>query len=665
VIAIVKPVDKTNLVENPSIELATTGYTASGSAISKSNARARYGRSSLKIDTDGAALYEGAYYSVDPNTSRAQYTGSVYVRGSGTVRVRLRDQTNGLQWVSDPVTLDDIFWRRLSVTGVLGSAACNDLRLYVETDRRIQDVIFYADGWQTEPGPLTTYIDGDLELELSPHDGAPFFAWAGPVHNSQSTRSRRFRAGGQFYDVSQGLEVTLWPTRMSGLGMPPLRVAAQTFASQEKATVQSVQALARAVMMTFHAMREPIGGCVYPASLKALNRARQALEEAVKPDLTQNPQPFLIRYQDDGIAMDLEAFYEGGLEFDGDIRYPFENSFGVRFYCPDPYWRADSQDVQELTASQSIITSNYGLLARIGGEWQELADVNGAINVVAIHPNGDVYIGGAFTSVAGVANTARVARYDGENWHALASGIDDGEVNAIAFAPDGTVYIGGSFTAINAVTYNRIASYDPSTDTFSQMGTEVTKGLNGVVRGIDVAADLTVYIGGDFTATAGGGTTLNYVASYDPGTNAFGALSNGLNAAVYAVLVDMDGSTVYFGGDFTDESGDPGTYNLERTAKWDGSWGIMAEEGMDARVRTLARAMVSRCGAARSGTRWGKMVMGSPEAGRMCTRSRSMARDWPGSQATSLPPPTRIWRIIWQPGTERGSGTPMHASPTF
>jgi len=593
VIGILRPVATTNLIENPSLGLDTTGYIASGSSIARSLDRARFGRASLKITPDGLALNEGAYYSIDPNDSKAQYTGSVYVRGAGTVRIRLRDQTNGLEWVGKPVTIDDDYWRRLSVTGVLGANTCSDLRLYVETAGRIQSGVFYADGFQTEQGSLTSYTDGDLELEVALHDGAPFFWWEGGRYSSISHRSRRYRPAGELVDLSQGLDVNLWPTAISGLGMPPIRLRTQTYPNNDRAEVQSVMPQPRAVMMTFTAVgsnRE-----LKPVSLRALNRARRALEDVVKADMTQMPQPFILRYAEDYLAMDLEAFYEAGLEFQGDIRYPIENRFGARFFCPNPFWQADSQDVHELTASQSIVTSNYGLLARVNGEWQEIVDVNGAINVVAVHPNGDIYIGGAFTSVGGVANTARVARYDGENWHALANGIDDGEVNAIAFAADGTVYIGGSFTAISATTYNRIASYDPSTDAFSQMGTEATKGLDNVVRGLAVADDLTLYIAGDFTATAGGGTTLNYVASYTPGTNAFGALSNGLNAAAYCVIVDMDGSTVYFGGNFTDESGGPGTYNLERIAKWTGSaWAEMSEEGMDATVRCFARGADGR-----------------------------------------------------------------------
>lgn len=125
-----------NICMNPSIEDDTTGWAAAGAAgIARSNAQFYDGAYSLAITTT-AAIGDGAYYTANPGAKNTQFTGSIWVYqagGGATVRVRLRDQTNGTQTASAAVVLAAATWTQLTVTHTTGATRCSDLRLYLET----------------------------------------------------------------------------------------------------------------------------------------------------------------------------------------------------------------------------------------------------------------------------------------------------------------------------------------------------------------------------------------------------------------------------------------------------------------------------------------------------------------------------------------------------
>ena len=277
-IQIFEPEGTTNLVTNPRLADNANSFTASGSTISRTLSRARFGRAALQAVTDGAILNEGAFFRVNPATSQQSYAGSVYVRGSGTVRARLRDGTNGVEFVSDRVTLDDRHWIRIEVIGSTGGLVSGDLRLYVETVGTIQNVTYYADGFMIENKHyVTTYTDGDLEDELPPHNGDPYFRWTGPENDSTSSRSVRYRPAGRSRDL-KFQDVGAYITQVSGLGMPPIRLNVMRFGTLDRSKVQNFQAMARAVNMLFWAKKDPDTAICIPASLRELHLLREQLE---------------------------------------------------------------------------------------------------------------------------------------------------------------------------------------------------------------------------------------------------------------------------------------------------------------------------------------------------------------------------------------------------
>lgn len=68
----------------------------------------------------------------------------------------------------------------------------------------------------------------------------------------------------------------------------------------------------------------------------------------------------------------------------------------------------------------------------------------GAVHAHVVMPNGDIVVGGDFTSAGGV--TAQyIARWDGTRWSALGSGLN-GPVRSLAVLPNGDLIVGGAFS---------------------------------------------------------------------------------------------------------------------------------------------------------------------------------------------------------------------------
>ncbi|KKM17018.1 hypothetical protein LCGC14_1679990 [marine sediment metagenome] len=588
---IYEPEAATNLITNPRLADDVTGYADAGSTILRSLNRARWGRASLEIVTDGVGLQEGAYFRLDPQTQNTFYGGSVYVRGAGTIRARLHDASNGIEFTSPTISLDDNHWIRLEVLGRTGGAISNDLRLYVETVGSVQSVTYYTDGWMVEPNShITTYFDGELEKDLDRHEGDAYFRWTGPRNGSSSTRSVRFRPAGRPRTI-EFEDVGVYITQGSGLGMPPIRLNIQDLGGQSKSLVQNFQVQSRAIQLLFWARKEPQTRVCSPASLRELHILRERLEALIKPDRSHGAQPFLLEYVDGADSLQILAHYESGLEFDGDLRFPYFNSFAIRLLAVDPLWDADGQDIQQLTASKEVAGADY-LVARINGEWQALNDgANGNVRAFAKDPvTGDIYAVGAFTSMDGVANTRGIARWDGTQWNEVSGGLDNGSVRAIAIGPGGiptvrTVYVGGDFTSIDGVPAIRIAAYEIEADTWSEIGQD--DGLDDTVRAIAIDRNGDLYIGGNFADSELGTITLNIVAFYDVSMDTFVPMGFGPglemstgNGVVYAIEMDLDGLTPMIGGLFDREPGGAAG-DLDRVATYDFDTNSFDEPGTD------------------------------------------------------------------------------------
>ncbi len=211
-----------------------------------------------------------------------------------------------------------------------------------------------------------------------------------------------------------------------------------------------------------------------------------------------------------------------------------------------------------------------------------------------------LYVGGLFKKTAdgSVTNLNNIARYTcclrGSGWSALPNNGLNGMVLALAVSGT-TLYAGGRFTATadgSVTNLNHIAKYDATTNKWSALA---HGGVQGDVWALAVRGS-TLYVGGEFSATADGSVTnLNNIAKYNLSTNKWSALAHkGLNFKVRTLVTTVNATTgaviLYAGGDFL-WSFDGQVQNLDGVAKYDTStntWSALAHKGVNGWVNTLA-----------------------------------------------------------------------------
>lgn len=151
----------TNLItaNQSNIETDGTGLTSAGSAtLTRDTTTAWEGAASLKVQTPGAAGWEGFFLNMDAQP-QGTYTGSAYLKGVGSlwIWVRITYTDNSMEeGTYAAVTLDNQ-WRRYSTRAVTTNAAktVSYTQFYLRTNGA-QAVTFYADGLQFEQKAFAT-----------------------------------------------------------------------------------------------------------------------------------------------------------------------------------------------------------------------------------------------------------------------------------------------------------------------------------------------------------------------------------------------------------------------------------------------------------------------------------------------------------------------------
>lgn len=583
------PEATTNYVLNPALRYDTTGYNAVGSTLTRTLDYARFNIASLKIVTNGAALYEGTFYRASNLSGiNEPITASVYLRGAGFVRVRLICNPTGKEWYSKAISLQDDRWQRVEVSGL--SMGSDDVRIYVETDKKAQALTFYADGFQLERKPYaTSYCDGNQ----------PGCQWNVQDHASISTRNANTRQGGKWVALAGQCRENddIYVTVLGGLGMPPIMNNIQPWATAPGSYFQNTKVLNRVVTLTFTTKRKKLISSGAP-DISPLHKLRQQLIDVVKPDKTGGNEPFLFEYDAGDYPLYVWLRYEAGLEGQWDVRNEWINSFPIRLLAVDPFMAEDNQNVKQLSFKKFIGYSGVGYFTRnvLTGLWSfvNLATyffqieriflglvgeiyivgrkagtlaysmakyingnitwigefTGGSIQTGLVSPTGDIYAIGAFTGVNGVAAN-RIAKYNGTSWSALGTGLDNTALD-LYFANNGQLYVGGSFHTAGGVTVNHIARWDGLA--WRVVGTPA--GLNDSVTTIIGGNDpRTIYCGGAFTGPSAGAGTYGLIAAINIDTNLFSSVGGGFSLpgnVLIRLAVGGDGR-LYAGGTFTQD----------------------------------------------------------------------------------------------------------------
>ncbi len=218
---------------------------------------------------------------------------------------------------------------------------------------------------------------------------------------------------------------------------------------------------------------------------------------------------------------------------------------------------------------------------------------NALVRAVAVTPNEQPVIGGDFTIFNGIAAT-RVARLNTNGTLDTSFAVGSGPnlpVRAVAVQTNnGQVVIGGEFTSVSGFLVTRIArlNTDGSLDTTFATGL----GADGAVNSIAIQSDGKILIAGEFVTI--NGVPRNRVArlNADGSVDTSFDIGAGADAAVRAVAVELDGHVLVV-GDFTTFDGNPlrGVARLNNTGSLDG--GFVPGSGADAPVRSIG--LVSRC----------------------------------------------------------------------
>ncbi len=220
-----------------------------------------------------------------------------------------------------------------------------------------------------------------------------------------------------------------------------------------------------------------------------------------------------------------------------------------------------------------------------GSAWSPLgtSTQNGAGNTVraiAARSSSEIYAGGDFTTVADSTSASiaanRVAKWNGSAWSTLGTSTQNGAgatVNAIAVLSSTEIYIGGAFTTVAdstsaSISANRIAKWNGSA--WSWLGSATQNGTSNTVNAIAALSSSAVAVGGIFVTAADSTSSpvmLSGIGIWNGTSNTWSAAAygSGFNGTVYAVAVA--GTDVYAGGNFSFAGG---TY-ARGIARWNGT----------------------------------------------------------------------------------------------
>ncbi len=199
------------------------------------------------------------------------------------------------------------------------------------------------------------------------------------------------------------------------------------------------------------------------------------------------------------------------------------------------------------TAIISIADDDFGP-GSIDNTFSIGSGANGAVRAIEQQYDGQIVIGGSFTTFNGVSRS-RVARLgtNGAVDSAFAP-VVDGKVSAVNTLKDGRVVIGGEFRNVNSASRSwvaRLSSNGQSDPAFFGVS-----GVNGAVVAMFTQPDNRVVVGGDFVMPTADCLRLNDNGSLDITFNPDG----GTDGIVNAIARQADGSYI-IGGQFTKVGG--------------------------------------------------------------------------------------------------------------
>ncbi len=231
-----------------------------------------------------------------------------------------------------------------------------------------------------------------------------------------------------------------------------------------------------------------------------------------------------------------------------------------------------------------------------GTQWSHALDGDGCdsiVNDMILFDDGTgtaLYATGAFKQAGTVAANA-IAKWDGHQWTALATGLTHTDTsvivtgNALAVFDDGTgsaLYVSGNFNRAGGLPALLVAKWNGTA--WSAVPLAPNSGIFSITDMVahDDGSGPALYATGNFGTM--GGVTLNHIGRWN-GTN-WSALGSGLLSPALTVCVFDDGTgpSLFIGGQFALVNGSANS----RVAKWNGSQWLALGNGLNDADRSLA-----------------------------------------------------------------------------
>ena len=280
---------------------------------------------------------------------------------------------------------------------------------------------------------------------------------------------------------------------------------------------------------------------------------------------------------------------------------------------------------------------------------------NGGVQALVLQPDGKVLVVGSFYTYNGTARE-RIARLNADgtldNTFAVGTGLN-GAVNTLALQPDGKVLVAGNFASYNGTASERIVRLNANgtLDNTFAVGT----GFNGGVQALVLQPDGKVLVGGGFSTY--NGTSRNNIARL----NANGTLDNtfavgtGLDDLVYSLAVQPDGK-VLVGGSFA-------SYNSDAAAP-DGLLRLTTTGTLDNTFNSGGRGLTGRTGYGPVVQADGKIVTGGTMTAYNTSVVGRMVRVNPDGTPDMTPIATPA-SYVWSPGGQTTASITVTQGGTY
>jgi hypothetical protein len=252
----------------------------------------------------------------------------------------------------------------------------------------------------------------------------------------------------------------------------------------------------------------------------------------------------------------------------------------------DPWWEKVS--AMAVVGSDLFVGGSFYSLGGLnisnlakwnGASWSAVGNAPNGSSVGALAVRGaDLYAASDRTVPPEQNGSNAIMKWDSTMWSSVGPGMDGWvfEVQII----DGDLYVGGGFSFVNGVAAKSIVKWNGSV--WSPIGL----GVAGMVRVIEKSGN-DIYVGG-FFSRAGNNPALN-IAKWD-GT-AWSALGHGVGPGSFFIpfqtgvsAITFSSGDVYAGGYLTESGGTP----LNNVARWDGSSWSALGAGRNEPVTALA-----------------------------------------------------------------------------